>query len=50
MQNSQVMKYAEELYQAGFVSYPRTETDIFDPGYDLMVQQFETMLSCPDPV
>lgn len=29
------MKLAEELYQAGFVSYPRTETDMFDPGYDL---------------
>ncbi|KIY93196.1 DNA topoisomerase III [Monoraphidium neglectum] len=30
------MKLAEELYQAGFVSYPRTETDAFDPGMDLM--------------
>lgn len=29
------MKMAEELYQAGFVSYPRTETDVFDPGMDL---------------
>lgn len=35
-----IMKLAEELYQAGYVSYPRTETDMFDPGYDLkaMVQ------------
>lgn len=29
------MKLAEELYQAGFISYPRTETDVFDPGMDL---------------
>lgn len=32
-----VMKLAEELYQNGFISYPRTETDTFDAGYDLMV-------------
>lgn len=31
------MKLAEELYQAGFISYPRTETDRFDPAYDLRV-------------
>ena len=31
------MKLAEELYQNGFISYPRTETDSFDSGYDLMV-------------
>ena len=31
------MKLAEELYQTGFISYPRTETDTFDAGYDLMV-------------
>eukprot|EP00884_Botryococcus_braunii_P013362 jgi/Botrbrau1/22026/Bobra.0024s0040.1 len=31
-----IMKLAEELYQAGFISYPRTETDSFDPGMDLM--------------
>lgn len=31
------MKLAEELYQAGFISYPRTETDQFDAGYDLLV-------------
>ena len=31
------MKLAEELYQAGFISYPRTETDVFDPGQDLRV-------------
>ncbi len=32
------MKLAEELYQAGFISYPRTETDQFDAGYDLLVR------------
>ena len=32
------MKLAEELYQSGYISYPRTETDTFDPGYDLMVR------------
>jgi len=32
-----LMKLAEELYQAGYLSYPRTETDAFDPGMDLLV-------------
>ena len=26
---------AEDLYTKGFISYPRTETDIFDKGIDL---------------
>ncbi|KAK9471085.1 DNA topoisomerase [Dipodascopsis tothii] len=30
-----VMDIAEKLYTQGFVSYPRTETDRFDPGMDL---------------
>ena len=29
------MKLAEELYQGGYVSYPRTETNLFAHGYDL---------------
>lgn len=49
-----IMKLAEELYQAGFISYPRTETDCFDPGMDLMVpapcQSFlASNLSLPSP-
>ena len=31
----QAMKAAETLYEKGFISYPRTETDRFDPAIDL---------------
>jgi DNA topoisomerase-3 len=30
----QTMNIAERLYQNGFLSYPRTETDVFPPGTD----------------
>lgn len=35
MDSQRVMKVAEDLYQKGFISYPRTETDQFDHGMDL---------------
>ncbi|CAM6099776.1 unnamed protein product [Calypogeia fissa] len=35
MGSEQTMKVAEELYQAGFISYPRTETDSFTANTDL---------------
>ena len=35
MNSQRVMKVAEELYQKGWISYPRTETDQFDRGIDL---------------
>ncbi|KII92565.1 hypothetical protein PLICRDRAFT_89135 [Plicaturopsis crispa FD-325 SS-3] len=31
-----VLEVAEHLYQQGFLSYPRTETDQFDPQFDFM--------------
>jgi DNA topoisomerase IA len=37
MPGERCMKLAEELYQEGVISYPRTETDVFDPAYDLKV-------------
>ena len=35
MDSQRVMKVAEELYQKGWISYPRTETDQFDRDMDL---------------
>lgn len=35
MSSNQIMEHAEKLYQKGFVSYPRTETDQFDRGMNL---------------
>lgn len=35
MDSQRAMAVAEKLYQQGFISYPRTETDRFDPGMDL---------------
>ncbi len=41
------MSVAEKLYQAGFVSYPRTETDEFDSQTDLtsLVSAFRPVMS-----
>ncbi|KAF6763472.1 prokaryotic type I DNA topoisomerase [Ephemerocybe angulata] len=36
MTPKRVLELAEKLYQQGFVSYPRTETDQFDPQFDCM--------------
>ncbi|KAF2005044.1 DNA topoisomerase III [Amniculicola lignicola CBS 123094] len=33
--SQKVLQLAEKLYQKGFISYPRTETDQFDQGMDL---------------
>ncbi|KAF7727733.1 DNA topoisomerase [Apophysomyces ossiformis] len=33
MTGEQIMKVAEELYTSGLISYPRTETDQFDKGF-----------------
>ncbi|PVZ96955.1 hypothetical protein BB558_007111 [Smittium angustum] len=35
MDSQKTMKVAEQLYNKGFISYPRTETDMFDKTFDL---------------
>ncbi|KAF7510603.1 hypothetical protein GJ744_006215 [Endocarpon pusillum] len=35
MDSKKVMKIAEQLYQKGWISYPRTETDQFPPEFSL---------------
>ncbi|KAH8815689.1 DNA topoisomerase [Xylogone sp. PMI_703] len=37
MNSQQALSAAESLYQKGFISYPRTETDRFDRGMNLKV-------------
>ncbi|XP_071914410.1 DNA topoisomerase 3-alpha isoform X2 [Coffea arabica] len=41
MSPAHTMKVAEDLYQAGFISYPRTETDRFSEKTDLRAIVFE---------
>ncbi|CAO0798708.1 unnamed protein product [Mucor circinelloides] len=36
MSGHQIMNIAEKLYSIGLISYPRTETDQFDPDFDFM--------------
>ncbi|KAI8646254.1 DNA topoisomerase [Parasitella parasitica] len=36
MSGAQIMSIAEKLYTEGLISYPRTETDQFDPDFDFM--------------
>jgi DNA topoisomerase-3 len=47
MDSQRVMTIAEKLYQNGFVSYPRTETDQFDPDMNLDVI-IEKQVQSPD--
>ena len=35
MNSDRIMTIAEKLYNLGFISYPRTETDIFEPEFEL---------------
>ncbi|XRB16851.1 DNA topoisomerase III [Pseudoscourfieldia marina] len=34
MSGQEIMNHAEKLYQEGYISYPRTETDQFPEGFD----------------
>ncbi|GJJ12157.1 hypothetical protein Clacol_006398 [Clathrus columnatus] len=36
MTPKKILDISEKLYQQGFLSYPRTETDQFDPSFDFM--------------
>ncbi|KAI9283352.1 DNA topoisomerase [Sporodiniella umbellata] len=36
MSGSRIMQVAEELYTAGLISYPRTETDQYDTNFDFV--------------
>lgn len=33
--SDKVMKITESLYEKGYISYPRTETDMFVEGFDI---------------
>lgn len=35
MSSDKIMEVAERLYNQGYISYPRTETDMFEPNFEL---------------
>lgn len=49
MPGERIMSVAESLYQAGFVSYPRTETDRFSPNTDL-AGLLGSLADCPPDI